>query len=216
MNWEAQDSELLREIDRELATRSRIAGEHLVCRIGCTECCIGPFSINRLDVLRIRRGLSLLFREDPDRAAAIVERARDQVALMQPECPGPECPGPEYPGDPLTGALSPEDAFVEAFFERFSALPCPVLDPASGRCELYSTRPLSCRTFGLPVHIGGEDLEPCRLCFSGATPKQIEASRACPDPAGREQRLLVQLEGGDYNEETIIAFAVGTEDLTSK
>ncbi len=206
MNWEAEDGALLRELDRELETRSRTAGKHLVCRIGCTECCIGPFSINRLDVLRIRRGLSLLRREYPDRAAAIVERARRQLALIRPE----------YPGDSLTGALSQDDASVEAFFERLSELPCPVLDPASGRCELYSARPLSCRTFGLPVRIGGEDLEPCRLCFSGASAQEIEACRACPDAADREQRLLVQLERGEYNEDTIIAFAVGAEELTSR
>jgi len=207
MNWEAADQELLRKVDGELEARSHAAGAHLACRIGCTECCIGgPFSINQLDVLRLRRGLSLLSRDDPGRADAIRDRARDQLALIQPD----------YPGDPLTGALSRDDASVEAFLDRFSHLPCPVLDPASGRCELYPARPLSCRTYGLPVHLGGQDLEPCRLCFSGATPDEIEACRAYPDADGREHRLLVQLERGEYNEETIIAFAVGCEDLTSK
>ncbi|RPI19544.1 MAG: bacillithiol system redox-active protein YtxJ [Acidobacteria bacterium] len=199
MNWEARDRELLAEVDRELEDRNRLAGTHLVCRIGCTECCIGPFAINRLDVLRLQRGLSLLQRKAPDRALAIVDRARAQLAQF----------GPAYPGDPLSGALSQDDRSVEAFFEQFSHVACPVLDPVSGRCELYSARPLSCRTFGLPVHLGGEDLDPCRLCFTAATAGEIDACRACLDPQGREQQLLVQLERGEYNEETIIAFAVG-------
>lgn len=203
MNWEAGDGELLAEVERELGDRARLAGTHLVCRIGCTECCIGPFAINRLDVLRLRRGLSLLRREAPDRALAIVERARAQIAQF----------GRAYPGDSVTGVLSQDDRSVEAFLEQFSHVACPVLDPVSGRCELYSARPLSCRTFGLPVHLGGEDLEPCRLCFTAATAAEIDACRAHPDPAGREQQLLVQLERGEYNEktiieETIIAFAV--------
>src|SRR4051812_14579993 len=30
--------------------------------------------------------------------------------------------------------------------------PCPVLDPDTGMCDLYEWRPLTCRTFGPPLH----------------------------------------------------------------
>ncbi len=206
MDWETEDRELLREVDQELEDRSRLAGRHLACHVGCTECCIGPFAINQLDLLRLRRGLSFLRLQDPARALAIVDRARDQMRQF----------GPSYPGDTSSGVLSEDDRSVEAFLERFSNVPCPVLDPVSGRCELYSARPLSCRTFGLPVHLGGQDLEPCRLCFNGATAEEIDACRARPDPEGREQQLLVQLERPEYNEETIIAFAVAAGNETSR
>src|SRR6185369_7947356 len=53
--------------------------------------------------------------------------------------------------------------------------PCPVLDPQTGTCDLYSSRPLTCRTFGPPVRCSSGALAICDLCFDGATPEQIEA-----------------------------------------
>ncbi len=34
---------------------------------------------------------------------------------------------------------------LDPYFERHAALPCPVLDPDSLRCELYACRPVACR-----------------------------------------------------------------------
>ena len=81
-----------------------------------------------------------------------------------------------------------------------------MLDPRTGRCELYDHRPLTCRTFGPPVRIGETDLPPCRLCFQGAPEETVEACRVEPDPHGLEDRLIARLSG----EETLIAFAVAS------
>jgi Fe-S-cluster containining protein len=51
--------------------------------------------------------------------------------------------------------------------------PCPVLDPATKTCDLYAWRPLTCRTFGPPVHFRAEALAICDLCFVGATDEQV-------------------------------------------
>ena len=93
----------------------------------------------------------------------------------------------------------------EEYFSYHGTLPCPVLDPETGRCELYSHRPLTCRMFGPPVRIGASDLPPCRLCFQDASPETVEACRVEPDPHGVEDRLLSRL-GEDR--ETLIAFAL--------
>jgi Fe-S-cluster containining protein len=65
---------------------------------------------------------------------------------------------------------------------------CPALDPESGLCELYEFRPITCRTFGPPLHFPGEALGVCELCFVGATAKQIAACavviEADDDPPG--------------------------------
>jgi len=53
--------------------------------------------------------------------------------------------------------------------------PCPALDPEGGTCDLYAWRPLTCRTFGPPLHFRGEAIAVCELCFDGATPEQIAA-----------------------------------------
>ena len=53
--------------------------------------------------------------------------------------------------------------------------PCPALDPETGMCDLYDWRPITCRTFGPPLHFRGEALAVCELCFVGATVEQIAA-----------------------------------------
>ena len=76
-------------------------------------------------------------------------------------------------------------------------------------CELYAHRPLSCRTYGPPVTFGGENLPPCRLCFTEAGPATIEECRVKPDPMELERAILNRLkrDAGD-DRETIIAYAV--------
>lgn len=189
------DRRLLQVIDEAMAEAARRAGNRLACRPGCTGCCHGPFPINGLDAARLRRGLSELAAHDPDRAAAIVERARALLPVLVPD----------FPGDPTTGVLADDDA--DAYFERHAALPCPVLDPETGRCELYAHRPLSCRTFGPPVRIGDADLPPCNLCFQGSRPEEIEACRVDPDPHGVEDRLVRRFQA---EEETLIALLLAT------
>jgi len=190
------DRQLLRVIDDAMAEAARRAGPHLVCRPGCTGCCHGPFPINGLDAARLRRGLAELTAGAPERAAALVERARALLPLLLPG----------FPGDPTTGVLADDDS-ADPYFERHAALPCPALDPASGRCELYAHRPLSCRTFGPPVRIGDADLPPCDLCFQAATPEEVEACRVEPDPAGIEDRLVGRLQA---EEETLIALVLAS------
>jgi Fe-S-cluster containining protein len=51
--------------------------------------------------------------------------------------------------------------------------PCPVLDPETGTCDLYSSRPLTCRVFGPPVVRGGDAVGVCELCFRGASDEEI-------------------------------------------
>jgi Fe-S-cluster containining protein len=53
--------------------------------------------------------------------------------------------------------------------------PCPVLDPATGFCELYAHRPLTCRTFG-PAFLQDENVVGvCELCYTAATDEEIAA-----------------------------------------
>jgi Fe-S-cluster containining protein len=192
------DARLIALIDATMAEAARRAGSHLACRIGCTECCMGPFPITVLDARRLQVGLALVARREPARAEAIRSRARTAVAQMRPD----------FPGDPHTGILSEDEAAEAAFSTRHEHVPCPALDPASGRCELYQWRPISCRTFGPPVLIGDEKLPPCRLCFTGASSADIEAARVPIDPEGLEDRLLERYAARGLAGETVVAFAL--------
>ena len=188
----ASDRELIQIVDAAMAEAVRLSGAWVVCEPGCADCCLGPFPITQLDAWRLRQGLAELERRDPERADRVRKRSREAVARLV-----------DYPGDLTTGILD-EDEDAE---ERFAALPdeeyCPALDPATLTCDLYESRPVTCRIFGPAVRSGGDVLGVCELNYQGATDEQIAACQVHVDPDGLEDRLL---EG--VSEQTIVAFAL--------
>ena len=197
---DARDQQLIQIVDAAMAEAARRAGPWLVCRRGCTQCCIGPFPITQLDAMRLRRGLADLETNDPVRAGCVRARARAYVARISQD----------FPGDPATGILdTSEDG--ERRFETFADdEPCPALDPETGGCDLYSVRPLTCRTFGPPVRAHA-DLVVCELCFDGASDAEIENCAVDYDPNGLEQALsddLARINGTPG--QTIVAFCLAS------
>jgi Fe-S-cluster containining protein len=194
----AGDQKLVQIVDAALADATRRSGSWLACRPGCTQCCIGVFSISQLDAARLRNGVHDLEARDPLRADAIRERARAAIARLSAV----------YPGDPDTGILG-DDAEAEARFEDFAnEEPCPVLDPATGTCELYESRPITCRAFGPPVR-SEDGLGVCELCFQGASDQEIAACEMEVDPDDLELRLLKEMaDAGAPSGRTIVAFAL--------
>ena len=194
------DQKLIQIVDSALADSARRSGKWLACRPGCSQCCHGVFAINQLDALRLRSGLAEAELKDPPRAARIRERALDAVARL----------AADFPGDPSTGLLSEsEGEEASRQWDDFANHePCPVLAPATGTCELYEFRPVTCRTFGPPIMSEG-DLGVCDLCFDGATEAEVIACEMKPDPDNLEAALLQQLEKTTgARGETIIAFAL--------
>jgi Fe-S-cluster containining protein len=194
----AGDQKLVQIVDAALADATRRSGSWLACRSGCTQCCFGVFSIGQLDAARLRRALEDLEARDPQRADAIRKRARAAIVRLSAA----------YPGDPDTGILG-DDAEAEARFEDFANdEPCPVLDPATGTCELYESRPITCRVFGPPVR-SDDGLGVCELCFQGASYEEIAACEMEVDPDDLESRLLREMQdAGTSSGRTIVAFAV--------
>jgi Fe-S-cluster containining protein len=194
------DQKLIQIVDSALADATRRSGQWLVCRPGCTQCCIGAFSINQLDAFRLRQGLADLEKTAPQRAAQVRQRARDAVARL----------APEFPGDPVSGVLDEGEEAGERFANFANDEPCPVLDPLTGNCELYESRPMTCRVFGPPVQ-SEEGLCVCELCFQGASEDEIAACEMKPDPDDLESRLLEELENNTgAHGNTIIAFCLGS------
>ena len=193
------DQKLVQIIDSALADTARRSGEWLVCKLGCTQCCMGAFTINQLDALRLQRGLAELEVTDPARAAQVRERAHASIARFSQD----------FPGDRTTGILDDGET-AEALFEEFANdEPCPVLDPQTGMCDLYAARPLTCRVFGPPVQSEG-GLGVCELCYHGASEEEIAACEMTVDTEGVEPALLDELERTTGRRgRTIVAFAVG-------
>jgi Fe-S-cluster containining protein len=194
----AKDRALIQIVDAALAEAARRSGEWLVCRPGCTQCCIGVFPINQLDALRLRRGLAELQKLAPGRADRLRERAREAVARLSPN----------FPGNAVSGLLDEGDSAVERFSEFANDEPCPALDPETGNCELYESRPMTCRVFGPPVR-SEDGLGVCELCYHGASDQEIAACEMKPDPDDLESVLLKKVEDDTgVRGATIIAFCL--------
>ena len=71
--------------------------------------------------------------------------------------------------------------------------PCPALNPESGTCDLYSSRPITCRSFGPPVRCDSGVVGICELCFVGASDEEISACIVDLDPSGLESLLIEEL-----------------------
>lgn len=197
-DFDSRDSGFIQIVDAAMAESARRSGAWLVCKRGCSKCCVGPFPITQLDVRRLRRGFAELQSRDPERAGRVRERARSYVARVSPD----------FPGDAATGILDQSDEGLARFQTFADDEPCPALDPETGACEVYSARPMTCRTFGPPMR-GDEGLVVCDLCYDDASETEIESCEVDPDPDSLEYTLLNELEQtSGATGETIVAFCL--------
>jgi Fe-S-cluster containining protein len=198
MTLPAEDRNLIQIVNAALADATTRAGKWLVCRKGCTQCCVGVFAINQLDAERLRAGMQDLQRRDPDRASRVRKRAGESISRMQRH----------FPGDFQTGLLAEGDDAEEAFAEFGDDEVCPVLDPETGACDLYEYRPMTCRVFGPPVR-SEDGFGICELCFQGATDCEIAACEMKPDPEDLESHVLHELEQNTGRSgRTVVAYSV--------
>jgi Fe-S-cluster containining protein len=195
--------DLIQIVTAALASATARSGPHLVCRLGCTQCCIGVFPIAHLDAARLRDGLELLTRIDPEKSHRI--RARVAASLTRLE--------PHFPGDPATGILSEDYADNPAFESEWDDFandePCPVLDPVTGACDLYEHRPILCRTFGPPMRTEDGNLAACELCYTQSTTEDIAACALDPEIPALEAAANQAFNAAhNLHGETLVAFAL--------
>ena len=196
---ETSIEQLIQIVSAASADATARSGNWLACRPGCSHCCHGVFAISALDADRIRKGLNDLALLEPSRARKVVERASESVNRL----------ASSFPGDQNTGHLfdTPE---AELAFEEFgNDEPCPALDPATQTCDLYTSRPILCRTFGLPLQAEDAGLAVCELCFEGAPGEEIERCQIDPKINAVEAAANADYEhaiGERY--QTTVAFAL--------
>jgi Fe-S-cluster containining protein len=190
---------LIQIVDTAVADAYRRGGSHLVCRPGCSQCCIGVFPIALEDAARLRKGLASLEQIDPERFERIKKRVANSLARLDPW----------FPGDRTTGILN-EDHEAAILFEEFANdEPCPVLDLDHGTCDLYEHRPILCRTFGPPMRTAEDNLATCELCFIHATTGEIASCELDPTiPAQEEVSNEAFNRAHNLHGQTLIAYAL--------
>jgi Fe-S-cluster containining protein len=188
--------ELLPILDAALASTVERSGHWLACKPGCHQCCIGVFAISQLDAETLRAELATA----PAHIAANI-RARASASWNRLRA--------DFPGDPITGRLFTEPHHEEAFADFANDEPCPALDPDAGTCDLYTARPVQCRTFGPPIRDEDDHLTVCELCFTDAPAEEV--ARCEMDQSWRplEDTLIATAEqNSSAFGQTIVAFAL--------
>jgi Fe-S-cluster containining protein len=190
---------LIQIVDAAVADAYRRGGHHLVCKPGCSQCCIGVFPISHQDAARLREGLAALEQIDPAKAQRIHTRVKDSLTRLDPW----------FPGDTRTGILA-ENYEQTILFEEFANdEPCPVLDLATGTCDLYEHRPILCRTFGPPMRTEEDNLATCELCYIHATTEEIAACELDPAIPALEAASNDAFNAAHHlHGETLIAYAL--------
>ena len=147
---------ILEEADEFFSSVMRSQPQNLQCGRGCSLCCYGLFEIGSGDVPIIAEGLEKLH---PMRRKKIVKRALELIVSSR------------HPNLRECSAIEKEE-----FFDRTASTPCPNLNE-SGECMIYDSRPLVCRTFGLPLRDGDNYLgDVCELNFTSAGDAEKEAA----------------------------------------
>lgn len=139
----------------------------LACRAGCFGCCIGLFEISLAEAALVRAGVARLSPADRADVRTRAQGITDESAR-------------QFPGDPVRGLLDPDrsEESDDAYFEVVADRACPMLELPSGRCRIYESRPITCRTYGFAWAKDRAVIHPpCGLNLPGATPeRQLETA----------------------------------------
>ncbi len=160
----------------------------VLCREGCFGCCIGSFEVSFPEALVLREAVSRL----PDaRKKSVLLRAEKLVAFG----------ARFFPGDPAAGILDPDRSEEQdgEFFASVGNLACPLLELPGGRCAVYESRPVTCRTYGLAWKEREEVVHPaCPLNLADAAPAHTleTAVDVAPLLAGDQVRAELVLAAG--------------------
>lgn len=184
---------------RKAAARTR-PGD-LLCREGCFGCCLGSFEISLPEALVLGAAVSAL--PEPPRT-----RVRERAARLVIRGAA------SFPGDPVAGVLDPgrseeQDA---AYFDALEHVACPLLELPSGRCAVYASRPVTCRTYGLAWREERAVVHPaCPLNLANTTPAHTleTAVDVAPLLAGDQARAeLARAAGLPSGAATTVAHAL--------
>jgi Fe-S-cluster containining protein len=191
---------LIQIVDTAVADAYRRGGHHLVCHPGCSQCCIGVFPIAHQDAARLREGFAALEQADPDKAARIRKRVADSLTRLDPW----------FPGNRTNGILNEDYDSSQLFTEELGDNePCPVLNPATGTCDLYEHRPILCRTFGPPMRTEENNLATCELCFIHAATEEITACELDPTIPAQEAASNEAFNSAhNLHGQTLVAYAL--------
>lgn len=117
-------------------------GECVSCKVGCADCCHALFDLTLIEAMFIKHQFDKVIPKE-DRQE-IVERANvadRKVYKLKRAASKAHQEG------------KPENEILEEM--AVQRIRCPLLDE-NDKCEMYESRPITCRLYGIPTVIGGK------------------------------------------------------------
>ncbi|BBD09789.1 YkgJ family cysteine cluster protein [Desulfovibrio ferrophilus] len=133
---------LVADVDKAFEQVQAQHGDCIKCHEGCSDCCHALFDLSLIEALYLNHKFNAAFKGQ--QRSELLDRA--DTAERQ---------GYKIKREAFT--LSRDGARTEEILESISKarVRCPLLD-ADEKCELYDSRPITCRLYGIPTSIGGK------------------------------------------------------------
>ncbi len=117
-------------------------GECVTCKVGCSDCCHALFDLTLIEAMFIKNQFDKVIPKEERQK--IIERANAadrKVYKLKREASKAHQEG------------KPENEILEDMAQQ--RIRCPLLDEEE-KCEMYESRPITCRLYGIPTVIGGK------------------------------------------------------------
>ncbi len=132
---------LVQQVDAVFEKVQEEFSECVVCEVGCSDCCHALFDLTLIEAMFIKSQFDALIPNE--QRAKLIEKANVADRKVYKLKRG------------ASKALQegkPEAEILEDMARQ--KIRCPLLDD-NNKCELYESRPITCRLYGIPTEIGG-------------------------------------------------------------
>lgn len=132
-------------VDQIEAVFNQVQSEYnecVACKIGCSDCCHALFDLTLIEAMFIKHQFDKVI--PAEERQKIIEKANvadRKVYKLKREASKAHQEG------------KPENEILEEMAKE--RIRCPLLDEDE-KCEMYESRPITCRLYGIPTVIGGQ------------------------------------------------------------
>ncbi|MBF0550515.1 MAG: YkgJ family cysteine cluster protein [Deltaproteobacteria bacterium] len=135
--------ELTAQADSAFAKVSGDYPEFVTCRAHCTDCCRAVFGVFIVEAINIADHFSQLPPEEQRLALIRAKRSDEEITRIKKKI-----------------TIDPDDPDKYSLDLANERLDCPLLND-NQECIIYEHRPITCRSYGIPVKVRGK----LRACF---------------------------------------------------
>ena len=132
---------LVKQVDAVFEKVQEEFSECVVCEVGCADCCHALFDLTLIEAMFIKRQFDKMIPDE--RRDELIEKANvaDRKVYKLKRAASKA----------LLEGKSETEILENMALQKIR---CPLLDK-NDKCEMYESRPITCRLYGIPTEIGG-------------------------------------------------------------